>query len=221
MVYEFWRMNWPFDGKTEIDMVFPTPLLEGEVQEGLTIRVDPKACATKDRKGRYQFSGWNLLVEHSCDPNLAYNDIDEYEDDNWRGAYAVKEIKEGDKLTIDFNSVYWDRSECEKADVCSCNAANCTGTKKGFKYLSSEAKEMRKLMTWKRVGPPYEGERDKDKKHLGLALTPHVRVCWRRDAELKHDAPDTGSSSSSSSCSDSSISSSDDDSDEDEKKYDI
>ena len=51
-------------------------------------------------------------------------------------------------------------------------------------------------MTWRRVGPPYDGEKDTD--YLGMALTPHVRESWRADEELGGDCPDTAPSTSSS-----------------------
>ena len=45
-------------------------------------------------------------------------------------------------------------------------------------FLPADAQEERKLMTWRRVLPPYEGEKEADTKYLGMALTPHVRESW-------------------------------------------
>ena len=56
-------------------------------------------------------------------------------------------------------------------------------------------------MTWRRVLPPYEGEKEADTKYLGMALTPHVRESWREDSKLGCDCPDTAPSSSGSSSS--------------------
>ena len=81
-------------------------------------------------------------------------------------------------------------------------------------FLSEDAKEERKLMSWRRVLPPYEGEKEADTKYLGMALTPHVRESWRADSKLGCDCPDTAPSSSSSS-SDASDTSDDDASDSD------
>eukprot|EP00550_Attheya_septentrionalis_P010985 CAMPEP_0198304438 /NCGR_PEP_ID=MMETSP1449-20131203/57391_1 /TAXON_ID=420275 /ORGANISM="Attheya septentrionalis, Strain CCMP2084" /LENGTH=494 /DNA_ID=CAMNT_0044006961 /DNA_START=72 /DNA_END=1556 /DNA_ORIENTATION=+ len=212
-VYDFWRQDWPFDGREPIDMVSSTKLNEGELPEGTVIRLDPLDCAVKDRSGHYQFSGWDLLTEHSCDPNLTYNDLNEDEEDDWQGTYAVKDIKTGDKLTIDFNSVLWDRSNSGNASECHCGTTTCVGTQAGFKFLPKEAQLERKLMTWRRVGPPYAGEKEEDTEYLGMALTPHVRKCWRADEQLGEDCPDTASDSSSSSGS----SSSDDESSSDEE----
>ena len=66
-------------------------------------------------------------------------------------------------------------------------------------------------MTWRRVLPPYEGEKEADAKHLGMAPTPHVRESWRADGKLGCDCPDTAPSSSSSSESSGDSESSDDD----------
>lgn len=205
-VYYFWCQDWPFDGRSPIDVSFSTPLTKGDPPEGTIIRVRAKECASKDRLGHYQFSGWDLLTKHCCEPNLAYNDVDEDEDDNWRGAYAVRDIKAGELLTIDFTSILWDRTGCKSDGACQCGATKCTGVAKGFRHLPVWAQNERKFMTWRRVGPPYGGEKNPD--DLGMALTPHVRVSWREDSKLKDDAPDSPSSSSSSS-SDESLSSSD------------
>ena len=69
-------------------------------------------------------------------------------------------------------------------------------------------------MTWRRVSPPYDGE--KDTEYLGMALTPHVREHWRADEDLGADCPDTAPSSSSSSSSSSSDDDDDDSSSDDE-----
>ena len=133
-VYEFWTKDWPFGGRGPIDMVASTKLAHGDLPEGTTIHLLPTECAAqKDRSGHYKFSGWDLLVQHSCEPNLAYNDLHEEEDDDWRGAYAVRAITKGEKLTVDFNCILWDRSDSMNADECHCGAAKCVGTMKGFK----------------------------------------------------------------------------------------
>jgi hypothetical protein len=210
-VYEFWRCDWPFGGRNPIDMVASTKLGKDDLPEGTVINVDPNLCAAKkDRSGHYQFSGFDLFVAHSCEPILTYNDIHEDEDDEWQGAYATRDIKSGEVLTIDFNSVFWDRSSSPGARECHCGSSKCVGTKAGFKFLPTDAQEERKLMTWRRVLPPYEGEKEADTKYLGMALTPHVRESWREDSKLGCDCPDTAPSSSSSSGSSSSSESSDD-----------
>ena len=81
--------------------------------------------------------------------------------------------------------------------------------------LPKEAQEERKLMTWRRVLPPYQGEKEADTKYLGMALTPHVRESWRADSELGCDCPETAPSSSSSSESSDDSEASDDESSSD------
>mmetsp|Transcript_34012 Transcript_34012/g.68502 ORF Transcript_34012/g.68502 Transcript_34012/m.68502 type:complete len:283 (-) Transcript_34012:197-1045(-) len=197
-VYEFWRMDWPFGGRDPIDMVASNKLNENDLTDGTIMRLVPTECAAKkDRSGHFLFSGWDLLTQHSCEPNLTYNDLHEDEEDEWQGAYATRAIKKGEKLTIDYNSVLWDRSDSRNADECNCGAGKCVGTMMGFKFLPKEAQLERKLMTWRRVSPPYDGEKDTD--YLGMALTPHVRECWRADEKLSGDCPDTAPSDSSSS----------------------
>jgi len=137
-VYEFWRSDWPFGGRDSIVMVASTKLNEFDLPEGTGINRNPKECAAKeDRSGHCQFSGFDLLVSHSCVPNLTYNDLHEDEDDEWQGAYATRTIKSGEELTTDFNSVLWDRSSSSGANACDCGTSNCVGTKAGFKVTST------------------------------------------------------------------------------------
>ena len=133
-VYEFWRCDWPFGGRSPIDMVASTKLGKYDLAEGTVINIDPHLCAAKkDRSGHFQFSGFDLFASHCCEPNLTYNDIHEDEDDDWQGAYATRAIKSGEVLTIDFNSVFWDRSSSPGARECGCGSSKCAGTKAGFK----------------------------------------------------------------------------------------
>ena len=133
-VYEFWRCDWPFGGRSPIDMVASTKLGKYDLAEGTVINIDPHLCAAKkDRSGHYQFSGFDLFSSHSCKPNLTCNDIHEDEDDEWQGACATRDIKSGEVLTIDFNSVFWDRSSSLGARECHCGSPKCVGTKAGFK----------------------------------------------------------------------------------------
>ena len=133
-VYEFWRSDWPFGGRDSVVVVSSTKLDKFDLPEGTVINLDPKECAAKkDRSGHFQFSGFDLLVSHSCLPNLTYNDLHEDEDDEWQCAYATRDIKSGEALTIDFNSVFWDRSGSSGANDCHCGTSKCVGTKAGFK----------------------------------------------------------------------------------------
>ena len=209
LVYEFWRKKWPKigeNGPSEIDMVFSSPLLEGDPAEGTTIRVDAKKCAFKDKKGAHLFSGWEMLVPHSCDPNIMYNP-NENQADDWHAAYAAKDISKGELLTIDFNSVDWDRTDSGIGNfACNCGSTECAGTTQGYKFLSPEEQEKRRLMTWRRVGPPHDGEASRDTKKVGLALSRYIRECWRAGDEGKDVAMDSSTCESSSSSSSSSSS---------------
>jgi len=124
------------------------------------------------------------LTAHSCEPNIYYKHKEEGND--WRSAFAAKDIKKGDQLSVDFNSAVWDRSEyCNEKgmNMCHCESQKCTGTMNGFKFLSSTDQNERQVMSRRRVPPPYHGEAKVVK--LGMALSPHVRECWRKDLSLK------------------------------------
>mmetsp|Transcript_43672 Transcript_43672/g.48578 ORF Transcript_43672/g.48578 Transcript_43672/m.48578 type:complete len:389 (+) Transcript_43672:45-1211(+) len=114
-VYEYWKTDWPFDGQGPIDMIASVKLAEGDLAEGTTIHLVPNKCAAqKDCSGNYMFTGYDLLAQYSCEPNLTYNEEDEDSDDDdsdddddddaWQGAYAVRSIMSGEKLTVDFNT---------------------------------------------------------------------------------------------------------------------
>ena len=202
-VFEFWCQPWPQSPQT-IDIVAASPIIGlGDQPEGTVIRINAPSCAPRHRNGEFKFSAWELLTTHSCDPNLVYNDEDSDEEEDWRSSYAAKNIKAGDPLTVDFNTMLWDRTEFKSEDddmSCHCGAAACTGTVKGFKFLTPEEQQARKLMTWKRVPPPYEGVASKVTP--GLALAAHVREKWQTDPNAKVEAPEMDSSSDSSSSSD-------------------
>ena len=201
-VYEFWCQPWPQIPHT-IDMVAATPLDDlGDQPEGTVTRIHAPSSAPRHRMGEFKFSGWDLLTTHSCEPNLVYNDEDSDEEDDWRRSFAARNIKSGEKLTIDLNTMLWDRTEFDSDDdmSCQCGAANCTSTVKGFKFLTPEEQEARKFMSWKRVPPPYVNETSKVTP--GLALAAHVRERWRADPWTKVKAPETDSSSEGSSSSD-------------------
>jgi len=203
LVYDYFRRMWPFEGKQPIDYVFSASFAGGDPVEGTIVRINPHHYASKNRSGKYMFSGFDLFSAHSCNPNLAPNEANENPDDDWHSVYAARDIIEGEELTFDFNSIFWDRSKIEGTDTCSCGSTKCVGTIKGFKYLTSDKKEERKLMTWRRVGPPYKGEKEKDTHKLGAALSPHVRLRWRteerKNENWKRSAPDSDWSISSSS----------------------
>jgi len=105
-VYEFWRQPWPLvdsDKRPEpFDMVFAAPMEEGDPPEGTVVRVDPINYGAETRSPISQFSGWDLVATHDSNPNMEYDDDDEG-DSNWSTTYATREIKTGEKLTVDYN----------------------------------------------------------------------------------------------------------------------
>lgn len=182
-VYEFFTQRWP-DGKKPIDMVSSTFLLPGDLEEGTTVRVDPMECAKRNRKGQLIFSGFDLFTTHSCEPNVVYNDKKEDEDDDWRGAYASRPILKGEQLSVDFNTLLWDRTEWEGLGegTCTCGASKCRGTVKGFRFLSPEDQQELVELSWNRAPPPH-ARKGKKRVTPGEALVPHVRASWREYAD--------------------------------------
>jgi hypothetical protein len=204
-LYAFWRQGWPQgDEKTLVDMVFSAPdeaVDEGDIQEGTVVRLDATKCGSyRNAKGQMMFAGWEMLNTHSCDPNVVYRNKERDEKDKWQSAYAAKNIKKGDRITMDWNCFTWDRAGSEfDADmaVCHCRTSNCVGTKQGFKYLSPEAQNERINMTWLRETGDGEGL-------SGNALSPHVRAMfWRAPHDDGHDDAIATSCSDTSSITDS------------------
>ncbi len=112
------------------------PSYTGDPVEGTSVWLDPKEYGYKDSKGVLKFSGYNALCEHSCDPNIVYKQTKQTEQNNWQYAFAARDISKGEILKTDYNSFCWDRSGL-KIVTCDCGSQGCTGTVKGFKFLSN------------------------------------------------------------------------------------
>jgi hypothetical protein len=210
--YEFWYQAWPDDISTVIDMVYAAPVNSYDPPEGAMVRIDANNVAMRDRSHRHIFSGWAMLVKHSCDPNLVYDNGSKHEKEEleWHSTYAAKDIKAGDQLTIDFNCMLWDRSLSVGDGGCYCGSVHCTGTMKGFKFLSRDAQDERIRMSWRRVPVAINFRSESKSGPQGSALSPHVRENLRKqDVDLVSNSGD--STCSLSSCSDDSSSSESDD----------
>lgn len=59
-------------------------------------------------------------VNHSCNPNVAEKE---------RTAYALKDIKKGEEITIDYDKIAY----LEKPFECHCGSKNCRGFAQGRK----------------------------------------------------------------------------------------
>jgi len=197
-VYDFWTQTWP-DTPHKFDMVFGTPVDQDiDPPEGTVIHISTSNYARRNSNGLFRFSGWEMLTAHSCEPNVVYDDGDDSDDDAddegwWRTTYAAREIKTGDEITVYYNCLLWDCTQCETVmDGCKCGAAKCAGTAQGFKFLPREEQEERKLMSWRRIPPPYKGE---DEVIPGEALSAYVRLMIQKDTEQSDDAIQLVSSS--------------------------
>jgi hypothetical protein len=189
MLYYFWSQGWPqFEGDEEavIDMAFATPEQdEGDDKEGTVIRFDPLTCgAYRNVNGQLTFSAWQLLAAHSCDPNTVYRNKEKFEGDNWQRVVAAKDIKKGDRLSVDWNCFIWDLNidstgtrSCDA--VCHCGVRTCTGKKQGFKHLSSKDQQERLEMTWLHEAPS-ASDSNNGSSMLNRALSPFVREAWKK-----------------------------------------
>lgn len=180
---DFFQQTWP-DAPKEFDMVFGSSLIGGnDPPEGTVVRMDArKYGAPRNKGGHLLFSGWELLTGHSCEPNIVHDDSDEESDCDsedegyWSTLQATKDIKVGDKLTLDYNCLFWDRTEDGiSVDECHCGAESCTGTTRGFKFLPPKAQELR-------TNKPCEGQEP-------AALSDYVLAMWRNDPEQGANAP--------------------------------
>ena len=187
-VYYFWSQAWPrfptsqhhYNEADVIDMVFSLNLTENDAPEGTVIRVNPRKLASRNAKtGCYQFSGYDLLTHHSCQPNLVYRYKQEEAGDNWRGAYACRDIQKGDQLFVDFNSHLFDRTTDtngnsddsgmkENVFQCHCGATNCCGIDKGFRHLEPNVQDELKSLSWLRRNKAHP-------QKVGKALSPYIR----------------------------------------------
>ena len=148
-------------------------MAEGDLPEGTIIRIDASRCVPRHRNGRRKFTNWDMLTTHSCEPNLVYNDDDSDEEEDWRSAYATRDIKTGELLTVDFNCMEWDRASCaccSEDGTCHCNSARCTGTIKGLKFLRPEDREERKLMSWEHKTQDTDGVKKENRSKGGTLL---------------------------------------------------
>ncbi|MER8918209.1 SET domain-containing protein-lysine N-methyltransferase [Mesorhizobium sp. M0761] len=107
-------------------------LLPGEiVVKGVVARMDRSRTTNSiqlDWNVHALFEEPVVILNHSCDPNLAIVP-------NHLGAYdfiAVRQIASGDEVCFDYATT---ESECIGVSVCLCSAANCRGSAAGFDKL--------------------------------------------------------------------------------------
>jgi len=155
VVFEFWREDWPVldnDGTPlPLDLVFAAPESPDDPPEGTVVANLHPSRAYRHEDGTPQFSGWEMLMQHSqSNPNVVYNDTDEDNWDNYRGVYALRDLEEGEVLTMDFDCFLWEG---------------------GFQdNLTAEQRDERKFWNWMR---------EPTSKATGEALSPYVRNRWK------------------------------------------
>jgi hypothetical protein len=231
-VYEYYTESWPIDEDGRpviIDMVSSKHIADGDLPEGTTIRMDPRQYGRPKEDGRLVFSGFDLLFTHSSTPNMVYNYKSRSSSSadrlGWHATYASHAISKGDVLTVDFNTIYWDRGTTSGEVEEECM---------GFSHLPPSVQdELYYRTSWLHVSLEEQLQQQKQKQQNdksaksktnkkkkvpqvvpGEVLSHHIRSCWDK---LKNPNPSTTSPKSdnhdddrsSSSCSSSSSSSSD------------
>lgn len=77
----------------------------------------------------------NLLVNHSCDPNTVHDDGN----DGHERHYAVRDIRRGEELTVNYSLIYYDEGPIHHK--CLCGSSNCNGQILGFKDYEIDQQE--------------------------------------------------------------------------------
>ncbi len=81
--------------------------------------------------GNIEFSGYDCMTNHSCDPNVIYDEVNHH-------MIAIKPIYKGDELTVNYNCTNWDEYSNLIVFNCNCHSNNCGGVIRGLKYLSHD-----------------------------------------------------------------------------------
>ena len=105
------------------------------------IKGEAKFLAIKDKEGSLAYPNWigvgkdrwidpdypNQYLNHSCDPNSGVK--------GRVTMYAIKDIAEGEEITIDYSTIegddYWEMN-------CSCGSKNCRKVIRSIKYLPEQ-----------------------------------------------------------------------------------
>ncbi len=84
--------------------------------------------------------GFDNNLNHSCNPNC-YIKFDE-QNPNQPVLVALRDIEKGEELSFDYNTTDYNLKDprCTDNFHCHCNAPNCLGEIKGYKYLTPEQK---------------------------------------------------------------------------------
>jgi len=154
-VYHVWSQPWPATPK-DFELVFGTPHNNSvDPPEGTVISMRTSANEQQNPGGRLRFTAWEMLTSHSSKPNVVYDDCEDDADADgdgyWKIVYATRNIKAGEELTVDYNSLLWDRP----SQVCKKSAEK---SKCGLTFLPQEAPEEPTLVPKHHVVPRYNRE---------------------------------------------------------------
>ncbi|ORY69151.1 hypothetical protein BCR35DRAFT_308172 [Leucosporidium creatinivorum] len=98
--------------------VLPDPPIPGSSQ-------DPSKCR------HIELNSDLLYVNHSCDPNVAF---DVRKEGNWE-VRALKDLPKGEIMTFAYFSTEWDM---DQPFTCLCGSSKCLGTIRGAKDIPAE-----------------------------------------------------------------------------------
>lgn len=78
---------------------------------------------------------YTCFLNHSCDANITYHTLN---DEYFTDYVAIKDIEEGEELTMNYNSFI---AEWTKPLKCQCNSHMCLKEIKGYKFLDESERE--------------------------------------------------------------------------------
>ncbi|KAJ7113714.1 hypothetical protein C8R43DRAFT_1099525 [Mycena crocata] len=84
-----------------------------------------------------------LYVNHSCDPNIAF-DLSSEDATKWH-VRALKNIDAGSPITFFYPSTEW---EMDQAFECQCGTESCLGRTQGAKFIVKEEVMRRWMNPW-------------------------------------------------------------------------
>ncbi|KAJ7132118.1 hypothetical protein C8R44DRAFT_901969 [Mycena epipterygia] len=97
----------------------------------------------KFRRASIAISLISIQVNHSCEPNIAF-DLSSSDPAEWH-VRALKNIDAGSPLTFFYPSTEW---EMDQAFECQCGTTSCLGRIQGAKFLTSDGVDRTWVSPW-------------------------------------------------------------------------
>ena len=134
-------------GKGELVYSVPTIMVSQSVElfyltdDGARVPICHNYYLTKvdkldeDGKQMYEFSWFDIFLNHSCEGNVFYDETSEKID---QVLTATKDIQEGDQLLVNYNTIDWINPD---PFLCKCKSTTCAKIIRGFRYLHLDVRE--------------------------------------------------------------------------------